>query len=102
MRTVTIYSIPAGSIFFFFASDIATLLYGNAESAEYIKALATVTPFMYIETVSDGLLKSIGEESRVFRYGVSSVCGPLEADNNRNSSVHQVRAPQGNEVPKSG
>ena len=25
---------------------------------------------MYIETVSDGLLKSIGEESRVFRYGL--------------------------------
>ncbi len=70
MKTVTIYSIPAGSIFFFLAPDIANLLYGSLESAKYIKALATVTPFMYIETVSDGLLKSIGEESRVFRYGL--------------------------------
>jgi stage V sporulation protein B len=70
MKTVTVYSIPAGSIFFFFSEDIARLLYGSAESADAIRILATVTPFMYIETVSDGLLKSIGEESRVFRYGL--------------------------------
>ena len=70
MKTVTVYSIPAGSIFFFFAEDIAMLLYGNVESAYAIKTLAIVTPFMYIETVSDGLLKSIGEEGRVFKYGL--------------------------------
>ncbi len=70
MKTVTVYSIPAGSIFFFFSKDISLLLYGSSESAYAIKILATVTPFMYIETVSDGLLKSIGEESRVFRYGL--------------------------------
>ncbi len=70
MKTVMVYSVPAGSIFFFFSKDIALLLYGNADSAYAIRILATVTPFMYIETVSDGLLKSIGEESRVFRYGL--------------------------------
>lgn len=70
MKTVTVYSIPAGSIFFFFSKDIAQLLYGSTESAYAIKILATVTPFMYIETVSDGLLKSIGEESKVFKYGL--------------------------------
>ncbi len=70
MKTVTVYSIPAGSIFFFFSKEISLLLYGSNDSASAIKILATVTPFMYIETVSDGLLKSIGEESRVFRYGL--------------------------------
>ena len=70
MKTVTVYSIPAGSIFFFFAPDVASLLYGITESAYAIKILASVTPFMYIETVCDGLLKSIGEEGRVFRYGL--------------------------------
>lgn len=70
MKTVTVYSIPAGSIFFFFSKEVALLLYGSTESASAIKILATVTPFMYIETVSDGLLKSIGEEGRVFRYGL--------------------------------
>ncbi len=70
MKTVMIYSIPAGSIFFFFAQDVALLLYGNTDSAYAIKILAAVTPFMYIETVCDGLLKSIGEEGRVFRYGL--------------------------------
>ncbi len=70
MKTVTVYSIPAGSVFFFFSKEIATLFYGNYDSANCIKLLALVTPFMYIETVSDGLLKSIGEEAKVFRYGL--------------------------------
>ncbi len=70
MRTVIVYSIPLGSIFFFFSEDVSSLLYKSTESANAIKILATVTPFMYIETVSDGLLKSIGEEKKVFRYGI--------------------------------
>lgn len=64
------FSIAASGIFFFFPSEIGNAFYRGENTEKAIKILSAVTPFMYIETISDGMLKAIGEQTRTLRYSV--------------------------------
>lgn len=72
MKITVAFSTVTGVIFFAFPETISLALYGNAECAESTRILAIVTPFMYIETVSDGLLKSIGEQNKTLIYSIAN------------------------------
>ena len=67
--TVT-FSIFCGGVFLFFPRDVSLTLYASDEATNAIRILALVTPFMYIETICDGLLKSIGEQMKTLKYGL--------------------------------
>lgn len=64
------FSVVTGVVFFVFAREISLAVYGTDECVFSTRVLALVTPFMYMETMSDGLLKSIGEQNRTLLYGV--------------------------------
>lgn len=57
-----VFSIAVGGLFYFFAREIGETFYRDQNTFQAIKILALVTPFMYIETITDGLLKGIGEQ----------------------------------------
>ncbi len=70
MGISTVFSVVTGVLFFVFAPQLSTALYGNSDCAQSTRVLALVTPFMYLETMSDGLLKSIGEQNRTLVYSI--------------------------------
>jgi len=57
-----VFSMAIGGLFYFFAGEIGETFYKGESTYQAIKILALVTPFMYIETITDGLLKGIGEQ----------------------------------------
>ena len=57
-----VFSMAVGGLFYFFAGEIGETFYKDQNTYQAIKILALVTPFMYIETITDGLLKGIGEQ----------------------------------------
>lgn len=57
-----VFSIAVGGLFYFFAGEIGETFYKGQSTYQAIRILALVTPFMYIETITDGLLKGIGEQ----------------------------------------
>ena len=68
MSFVSILSVAVGGLFFFLPNELGEAFYPN-ESTEYaIRVLSLVTPFMYVETVCDGLLKAIGEQMKTLKY----------------------------------
>jgi stage V sporulation protein B len=67
LRLTFVFSIAAGGIFFAFPKEISLAFYPSAEAASAFRLLAAITPFMYIETISDGLLKGIGEQAFTMR-----------------------------------
>jgi stage V sporulation protein B len=67
-----IFSTVIGGMFFFFAREIGETFYRGENTFEAIRILALVTPFMYIETISDGLLKGIGEQMTVLGVNISN------------------------------
>ncbi len=70
MSFVSILSVAVGGLFFFLPSELGEAFYPNEGTAEAIKILALVTPFMYVETVSDGILKAIGEQVQTLKFSV--------------------------------
>lgn len=65
-----VFSIAVGGLFYFFASEIGETFYRDQNTFQAIKILALVTPFMYIETITDGLLKGIGEQLFTLRVSI--------------------------------
>ncbi len=70
MSFVSILSVAVGGLFFFLPTEIGEAFYPNENTAQAIKILSVVTPFMYVETVSDGLLKAIGEQVQTLKFSV--------------------------------
>ena len=64
------FSVCAGGLFFLFPETFSLAFYRTAEAARAIRILAAVTPVMYIETITDGMLKSIGEQMWTFITGL--------------------------------
>ena len=72
LRLTSVISVAAGALMFFFASEISVCFYRTEQAVHSIKTLSLVTPFMYLETVSDGVLKSIGEQTFCMRVTVAN------------------------------
>lgn len=70
MRFAFAFGIAAGGLFFFLPREVGTVFYNSPEAERPLRILAAVTPFMYVETVCDGLLKSIGEQVFTLKTGV--------------------------------
>ena len=69
-RLSWIFAIAAGGLFFCFPSQMGQAFYRTDDATRAIRILAAVTPFMYIETLSDGMLKSIGEQLWTLKVGI--------------------------------
>lgn len=60
-------SFPISVIFFFLSARLGHLFYKDALSGEVIRLLSPIIPFMYMDSVCDGLLKGLDEQGTIFR-----------------------------------
>lgn len=70
MSFVSILSVAVGGLFFFLPDELGEAFYPGESTGAAIRILALVTPFMYVETVCDGLLKAIGEQVQTLKYQI--------------------------------
>ncbi len=65
-----ILSIFVVSIFMSYSHEIGVVIYKNDEIGPLLKTLALIVPFMYIEVVSDGILKGLGQQVSCLKYSM--------------------------------
>lgn len=70
MSITVVFSLVCGGLFFMFPREISLAIYGSTECVQSTRILALVTPFMYVETVADGILKSIGQQNKTLLYSI--------------------------------
>lgn len=70
LRLTLMLSLPLAGLFALYADQLGTLIYHSAEVGLYIGALAPIVPFMYLESVVDGLLKGLDQQISSLKYGV--------------------------------
>lgn len=66
-----IASILIGGIFAANGHRVARLVYGDNQVGDIIAYLTPVIPFMYVESVVDGMLKGLNQQLRSFWYNVT-------------------------------
>ncbi len=71
LKITLIIGIIFGGIFFFGGERIGNLIYSDADSGYLIKVLAPLTPLMYCDFISDGILKGLDKQNFTFYIGVS-------------------------------
>lgn len=75
LRTAGWFSLVSLVVFFCFADPLGQRLYHHAEAGVYIRRLAFLVPFMYIDTVTDALLKGMGEQLYCMRVNmIDALC----------------------------
>ena len=56
------FSILCAGMFSAFAGDLCDAIYRSREAAEYLRALAPLMPVMFLDTVTDSILKGLGKQ----------------------------------------
>ncbi len=67
--TMTVAVLMAG-LCTLYAPELGTLLYQDDRVGSYIRMLGPLMPWMYLESMVDGVLKGMGQQMATFRYSV--------------------------------
>lgn len=68
------YAALVSAIIFFFSSEIGEAVYSSAEAGHYLRILAPVIPIMYLDHVTDQILKGIGEQVYSMWVNIADSC----------------------------
>ena len=63
-------SILIGGLFLIFAPQVGQMVYKSQEVGYLLRALAPIVPFMYLESVCDGILKGLNQQTSSFAYSI--------------------------------
>lgn len=70
LRLTLLLSIPISSLFMMFSFELGDLIYHSREVGFLIGVLAPIMPFMYLESVVDGLLKGLDQQVSSLKYSM--------------------------------
>lgn len=56
------FSILAAGMFSVLSVDLCSVIYGSTEAAEFLRALSPLMPVMFLDTVTDAVLKGLGKQ----------------------------------------
>ena len=71
LKLTTLISFIFGGVFLFAGEKIGLLIYKSADVGTLLTALAPIVPFMYLDSVSDGILKGLDQQTFTFRTALS-------------------------------
>jgi len=66
-----LFSVLMGGVFFRFGTPLARLIYGSESVGQILRLLSPAIPFMYLDCITDGLLKGTGEQMASLRYSTA-------------------------------
>lgn len=70
LRLTAAFSLAVAVFYLLCADALGGLLYHDAQVAKWLRRLAPLIPVMYLDIVTDGCLKGLGEMMRSMRYNV--------------------------------
>ncbi len=76
LKKSLIFSILCGVVFALFAPLISKLVYKTNEAVMYIRILSPLVPVMYIDMITDGMLKGLDQQVNSMTYNIidSAIC----------------------------
>lgn len=69
-RITLLFSIGAIGIFIFYSNNISIAIYNNLDIAIYLKILAPLLLFMYLDSIVDNILKGLNQQLSVMKCNI--------------------------------
>ena len=70
LTVAVLFGVAAGGLFFFLPEELGQTFYPGQDVTHALRLLALVNPFMYVQTICDGLLKAVDGQKYTLRYSV--------------------------------
>jgi len=70
LRIGTLFSIGVAGAMYFYSDLLGIAVYNNREAGFYIRMFAPIIPVIYIDSVTDGCLKGLGQQVHSMIYNV--------------------------------
>ena len=71
LQITLLSSVLIGTIMLVFSSELGQLLYQSDEVGIFLRVLAPLTPVMYTESIVDGMLKGLNQQTSSLKYSVA-------------------------------
>lgn len=65
-----LFGVAFAGVFFVCGEQIGVLVYKDAAVGQMIKLLAPIVPFMYLDSICDGILKALDQQNITFRNSI--------------------------------
>ncbi len=65
------FSLAVAGVLFFFSAELAVSVYKSLEAAPYIRLFSLLVPIMYMDIVTDGCLKGLGQMMNSMLYNIT-------------------------------
>lgn len=70
MQRCAMFSIAAAVLLFTYAESLGEVIYSSAEAGKYIKIFSFLVPVIYMDMVTDGCLKGLGQHMHSMVYNI--------------------------------
>ena len=70
-QSSAVFSFLMMGIFFDFSKELGMILYSSPLAGEYIRILSFIVPIMYTDTVTDSILKGMGEQLYAMKVNIT-------------------------------
>jgi stage V sporulation protein B len=70
LRFCCLFSLCAAAVMLRFSSQLGVSLYGSLDAGRLIRVLSPMVPIMYLDSVTDGMLRGLGQHMHSMRYNV--------------------------------
>ena len=71
LKLTAVLSFIFGAVFFAGGKEIGLLIYKSEEVGNLLRALSPIVPLMYLDSISDGILKGLDQQSFTFKTAIS-------------------------------
>lgn len=77
LRYALLFSFYVAALFLFFSKEIGSTLYKENAVGSMVRILAPLVPFMYLESIVDGMLTALDQQMSVMKYNMIDAVGRL-------------------------
>jgi stage V sporulation protein B len=70
LRYCLLFSIGAATVMFQFSTELGLCIYSSAKVGHYIGLLSLLLPFMYLDSITDGMLRGLGQQMYSMKYNI--------------------------------
>lgn len=77
LRYALLFSVYVAALFLFFSREIGVAFYREKAVGAMIRILAPLVPFMYLESIVDGMLTALDQQMSVMKYNMIDAVGRL-------------------------
>ncbi len=74
LRVAMLYGCFFCGLLFLFADSLCLTLYQNAQAGEYLKRFSLMIPILYCDTITDAMIKGLGQQKISVRYNILTSC----------------------------